>query len=92
MIMIMFQDGMGNLQLSQDGIRLEGISEFLLPVYVNEIQSRRVSFLYYSHQLHVDQYSDSDELGIAPIDWKHMWKAFGKKELTKAADKLVLIT
>ncbi|XP_028285447.1 zeta-sarcoglycan-like isoform X1 [Parambassis ranga] len=38
-------DGMGNLQLSQDGIRLEGISEFLLPVYVNEIQSRRDSLL-----------------------------------------------
>ncbi|KAA8582475.1 hypothetical protein FQN60_006146 [Etheostoma spectabile] len=41
----MFQDGMGNLQLKQDGIRLEGISEFLLPLYVNEIQSRRDSLL-----------------------------------------------
>lgn len=41
----MFQDGMGNLQLNQDGIRLEGISEFLLPLYVNEIQSRRDSLL-----------------------------------------------
>ncbi|XP_071391896.1 zeta-sarcoglycan isoform X3 [Centroberyx affinis] len=38
-------DGMGNLQLNQDGIRLEGISEFLLPLYVNEIQSRRDSSL-----------------------------------------------
>ncbi|XP_034757251.1 zeta-sarcoglycan-like isoform X2 [Etheostoma cragini] len=38
-------DGMGNLQLKQDGIRLEGISEFLLPLYVNEIQSRRDSLL-----------------------------------------------
>ncbi|XP_070785858.1 zeta-sarcoglycan-like isoform X3 [Enoplosus armatus] len=38
-------DGMGNLQLNQDGIRLEGISEFLLPLYVNEIQSRRDSLL-----------------------------------------------
>ncbi|XP_047468234.1 zeta-sarcoglycan-like [Mugil cephalus] len=37
--------GMGNLQLNQDGIRLEGISEFLLPLYVNEIQSRRDSLL-----------------------------------------------
>ncbi|TWW63127.1 Zeta-sarcoglycan [Takifugu flavidus] len=32
--------GMGNLRLGQDGIRLEGISEFFLPLYVNEIQSR----------------------------------------------------
>lgn len=34
---------MGNLRLGQDGIRLEGISEFFLPLYVNEIQSRGVS-------------------------------------------------
>ncbi|KAM4612148.1 zeta-sarcoglycan-like [Polymixia lowei] len=38
-------DGMGNLQLNQEGIRLEGISEFLLPLYVKEIQSRRDSSL-----------------------------------------------
>lgn len=43
MTVIMFQDGMGTLRLNRDGIRLEGISEFLLPLYVNEIQSRRVS-------------------------------------------------
>ncbi|XP_068164405.1 zeta-sarcoglycan-like [Antennarius striatus] len=38
-------DGMGNLRLNRDGIRLEGISEFLLPLYVNEIHSRRDSSL-----------------------------------------------
>ncbi|XP_069001480.1 zeta-sarcoglycan-like isoform X1 [Embiotoca jacksoni] len=38
-------DGMGNLRLNRDGIRLEGISEFLLPLYVDEIQSRRDSLL-----------------------------------------------
>ncbi|KAM3590997.1 uncharacterized protein V6R79_020335 [Siganus canaliculatus] len=38
-------DGMGNLKLNQDGIHLEGISEFLLPLYVSEIQSRRDDFL-----------------------------------------------
>ncbi|KAM9836482.1 zeta-sarcoglycan-like [Aulostomus maculatus] len=38
-------DGMGNLHLSEDGIHLDGISEFLLPLYVNEIQSRRDSLL-----------------------------------------------
>lgn len=55
----MFQDGMGNLQLNQDGIRLEGISEFLLPLYVNEIQSRKVScsLLLFSTTSPVDQYS-----------------------------------
>lgn len=43
--LVIFQDGMGNLHLSQDGIHLEGISEFLLPLYMNEIQSRKVSRL-----------------------------------------------
>ncbi|XP_034020011.1 zeta-sarcoglycan-like [Thalassophryne amazonica] len=38
-------DGMGNLQLKQDGIHLEGISEFLLPLYVNEIHSRKDSLM-----------------------------------------------
>lgn len=34
---------MGKLRLSQGGLHLEGISEFFLPLYVSEIQSRRVS-------------------------------------------------
>ena len=33
---------MGNLQVTKEGVRLEGVSEFLLPLYVKEIQSRRV--------------------------------------------------
>lgn len=37
--------GMGKLQLKQDGISLEGVGEFLLPLYVNQIQSRRDSLL-----------------------------------------------
>ncbi|XP_017161706.1 zeta-sarcoglycan-like isoform X2 [Poecilia reticulata] len=36
-------DGMGNLRVTKEGIRLEGVSEFLLPLYVKEIQSRRDS-------------------------------------------------
>lgn len=36
------QDGMGNLRVTKEGVRLEGVSEFLLPLYVKEIQSRRV--------------------------------------------------
>ncbi|XP_061108381.1 zeta-sarcoglycan-like isoform X2 [Conger conger] len=38
-------DGMGNLRVNKEGIRLEGISEFLLPLYVKEIQSRKDSAL-----------------------------------------------
>lgn len=33
---------MGNLRVTKKGIRLEGISEFLLPLYVKEIHSRKV--------------------------------------------------
>ncbi|XP_058482289.1 zeta-sarcoglycan-like isoform X1 [Solea solea] len=40
-VMNFSMDGMGNLHLNQDGIHLEGISEFLLPLYVKEIQSRQ---------------------------------------------------
>ncbi|KAM7419009.1 hypothetical protein PAMA_016226 [Pampus argenteus] len=36
-------NGMGNLQVTKEGVRLEGVSEFLLPLYVEEIQSRRDS-------------------------------------------------
>ncbi|MGH0159286.1 UNVERIFIED_CONTAM: hypothetical protein FKN15_038410, partial [Acipenser sinensis] len=38
-----WQDGMGNLRVNKQGVRLEGISEFLLPLYVKEIQSRKDS-------------------------------------------------
>lgn len=33
---------MGTLRVTKEGVRLEGVSEFLLPLYVKEIQSRRV--------------------------------------------------
>ncbi|PWA27129.1 hypothetical protein CCH79_00011703 [Gambusia affinis] len=38
-------DGMGNLQLNQDSLHLEGVGEFQMPLYVSEIQSRRDSLL-----------------------------------------------
>ncbi|XP_037552057.1 zeta-sarcoglycan [Nematolebias whitei] len=38
-------DGMGKLQLNQDQLHLEGVSEFQMPLYVNEIRSRRDSLL-----------------------------------------------
>ena len=39
---------MGNLRVTKEGVRLEGVSEFLSPLYVKEIQSRQVSFVYYT--------------------------------------------
>lgn len=46
LIIILFQDGMGSLRLKQNGIHLEGVSKFQRPLYVNDIQSRRVSRLF----------------------------------------------
>ncbi|XP_018602234.2 zeta-sarcoglycan-like [Scleropages formosus] len=38
-------DGMGSLKVSGDGVRLEGVAEFLLPLYAREIGSREDSAL-----------------------------------------------
>ncbi|XP_038647049.1 zeta-sarcoglycan isoform X2 [Scyliorhinus canicula] len=38
-----YQDGMGNLKITNEGVRLEGKSEFLLPLYVKEVHSRKDS-------------------------------------------------
>lgn len=40
---LLFQDGMGNLRITDKGLKLEGDSEFLQPLYAKEIQSRPVS-------------------------------------------------
>uniref|UniRef100_A0A8C7WXB0 Sarcoglycan zeta n=1 Tax=Oryzias sinensis TaxID=183150 RepID=A0A8C7WXB0_9TELE len=45
LIIILFQDGMGSLRLKENGIHLEGVSKFQRPLYVNDIQSRRDSWL-----------------------------------------------
>lgn len=39
-----FQDGMGNLRITEEGLKLEGDSEFLKPLYAKEIRSRPVSY------------------------------------------------
>lgn len=39
-----FQDGMGNLRITEKGLKLEGDSEFLKPLYAKEIRSTTVSF------------------------------------------------
>ncbi|XP_054982766.1 delta-sarcoglycan isoform X1 [Sorex araneus] len=40
-------DGMGNLRITDKGLRLEGDSEFLQPLYAKEIQSRPGNALYF---------------------------------------------
>lgn len=43
MLCYVLQEGMGYLQVKEDGVRLEGESEFLFPLYAEEIDSREVS-------------------------------------------------
>lgn len=38
------QDGMGNLRITEKGLKLEGDAEFLKPLYAKEIRSKEVSF------------------------------------------------
>lgn len=47
------QDGMGNLRITEKGLKLEGPSEFLKPLYAKEIQSKPVS-----HEYIVIKYGD----------------------------------
>lgn len=42
-ILAFSQTGMGHLRVTKDGLRLEGESEFLFPLYAKEIHSRVVS-------------------------------------------------
>ncbi|XP_006894171.1 PREDICTED: gamma-sarcoglycan [Elephantulus edwardii] len=44
-VMWFFPTGMGHLRVNQDGLRLEGESEFLFPLYAKEIHSRLDSSL-----------------------------------------------
>lgn len=42
-ILAFSQTGMGHLRVTKEGLRLEGESEFLFPLYAKEIHSRVVS-------------------------------------------------
>lgn len=41
---------MGNLRITEKGLKLEGPSEFLKPLYAKEIQSKPVSFPLYAKE------------------------------------------
>ena len=41
--MFITQDGMGKLRLTDDGVRLEGVAEFVEPIITSNITSDEVS-------------------------------------------------
>lgn len=64
------QEGMGLLQVHSDGVKLEeGESEFLFPVYTQEIHSREVSWLPASaHSAVVCLVTEYDALQLIVMD------------------------
>ncbi|KAJ0006532.1 hypothetical protein NQD34_013805 [Periophthalmus magnuspinnatus] len=60
-VMNFSMEGMGSLKLNQDGIRVEGKSEFLSPLYVNEIQSRGEGLLVLKSEKNVTLNARNDQ-------------------------------
>ncbi|XP_041634715.1 zeta-sarcoglycan-like isoform X2 [Cheilinus undulatus] len=97
-------DGMGNLQLNPDGIRLEGISEFVLPLYVSEIQSRRDSMLVFQSDKNVtlnvrnEQGQLTGQLTVGPeaveaqCQKLEVWSKDGDKLLFTADEEEIIMT
>ncbi|CAL8275228.1 unnamed protein product, partial [Gadus morhua 'NCC'] len=56
-------DGMGKLRVTKEGVRLEGESEFLHPLYVKEIRSRRRCDLHWVFTLR-SSLNGSQRLGL----------------------------
>ncbi|KAI4905240.1 hypothetical protein NFI96_016118 [Prochilodus magdalenae] len=73
-------EGMGYLQVKADGVRLEGESEFLFPLYAQEIDSREDSALFVHSTDNVTinaRNTNGDVTGSLSVGPKHA-KAFGQ--------------
>ncbi|KAL7849014.1 hypothetical protein SRHO_G00206370 [Serrasalmus rhombeus] len=73
-------EGMGYLQVTADGVRLEGESEFLFPLYAQEIDSREDSALFVHSTDNVTlnaRNANGDVTGSISVGPKHA-KAFGQ--------------
>ncbi|XP_017552323.1 gamma-sarcoglycan [Pygocentrus nattereri] len=73
-------EGMGYLQVTADGVRLEGESEFLFPLYAQEIDSREDSALFVRSTDNVTlnaRNANGDVTGSISVGPKHA-KAFGQ--------------
>ncbi|XP_073681047.1 delta-sarcoglycan [Garra rufa] len=85
-------DGMGNLRITERGLKLEGDSEFLQPLYAKEIQSRPGSplFLQSSKNVSVNILNEKKQLVSQLIAGSHGVHARGKMlEVKSSAGKLL---
>ncbi|XP_062262657.1 delta-sarcoglycan isoform X1 [Platichthys flesus] len=85
-------DGMGNLRITEKGLKLEGDSEFLQPLYAKEIQSKpgRPLFLQSSRNVSINILGSNNQLLTQLVTGAHGFKAQGKMfEVKSTAGKLL---
>uniref|UniRef100_A0A9L0R0W5 Sarcoglycan delta n=1 Tax=Equus caballus TaxID=9796 RepID=A0A9L0R0W5_HORSE len=85
-------DGMGNLRITEEGLKLEGVSEFLQPLYAKEIQSRPGNALYFksARNVTVNILNDQTKVLTQLITGPKAIEAYGKKfEVKTVSGKLL---
>lgn len=85
-------DGMGNLRITEKGLKLEGDSEFLQPLYAKEIQSKpgRPLYLQSSRNVSVNIYNSNNQLLTQLVTGSSGLKARGKAfEVKSTSGKLL---
>ncbi|KAK7926240.1 hypothetical protein WMY93_008550 [Mugilogobius chulae] len=85
-------DGMGNLRITEKGLKLEGDSEFLEPLYAKEIQSKpgRPLYLQSSRNVSVNIYNSNNQLLTQLVTGSSGLKARGKAfEVKSTSGKLL---
>uniref|UniRef100_A0A3B3Y2J6 Delta-sarcoglycan n=1 Tax=Poecilia mexicana TaxID=48701 RepID=A0A3B3Y2J6_9TELE len=85
-------DGMGNLRITEKGLKLEGDSEFLQPLYAKEIRSSpgRPLFLQSSRNVSVNIVNSNNQLLTQLITGSSGFKARGKMfEVKSTSGKLL---
>ncbi|XP_061904852.1 delta-sarcoglycan isoform X1 [Entelurus aequoreus] len=85
-------DGMGSLRITEKGIKLEGDSEFLQPLYAKEIQSKpgRPLFLQSSRNVSVNVVNSNNQLLTQLVTGSSGFKARGKMfEVKSTSGKLL---
>ncbi|XP_013859530.1 delta-sarcoglycan isoform X4 [Austrofundulus limnaeus] len=85
-------DGMGNLRITEKGLKLEGDSEFLQPLYAKEIQSKpgRPLFLQSSRNVSVNIVNNNNQLLTQLVTGSSGFKAQGKMfEVKSTSGKLL---
>ncbi|XP_023582194.1 delta-sarcoglycan [Trichechus manatus latirostris] len=85
-------DGMGNLRITEKGLKLEGDSEFLQPLYAKEIRSRPGNALYFksARNVTVNILNDQTKVLTQLITGPKAVEAYGKKfEVKTVSGKLL---